>query len=466
MKKIYFLLLVAVLSFTSCHTDIWNSINDLDSRVKVLEELCREMNTNINSLQALIEVLQNGDYITNIVPITKGGEVIGYTITFKNHEPITIYNGEDGSVANTPIIGAAQDTDGVYYWTVNGEWLLDDNGNKIRVTGNDGRPGSEGQTGPSGITPTLKIEDGMWYVSYDNGSTWTLVGQATGDPGQDGDNMFANITYDSNSVTFTLNDGTVIVIPIGNGNNSHGNIMIMDGAILIPFSVSNSNSVYFSCGNLQYHDLTNIWRFASTQYELVPSDNPAGWIDHFGWGTGNNPTLDTSNDNDYSQFTDWGINPISNGGNQSNQWRTLTSTEWRYIIYGRVNADRLLFRAMVNGVRGLVLLPDSWITNTANDISLPSYSLGVLGFSNNVYNLPQWQVFESYGAVFLSTSIQRESDGDWDVYWSSSRNNYGNYRDFLYIGYNTISYESSMYGTPHHHYNVRLVKDVPTSSNN
>ncbi|MDO4191395.1 MAG: PL29 family lyase N-terminal domain-containing protein, partial [Bacteroidales bacterium] len=135
MRKIYLVLVVTLCFLTSCHNDIWNSINDLDSRVKILEELCKEMNTNINSLQVLIDAIQSGDYITNIVPITKGGEVIGYTITFKNHEPITIYNGEDGTTANTPNIGVAQDSDGFYYWTINGKWLLDENNNKIRVTG-------------------------------------------------------------------------------------------------------------------------------------------------------------------------------------------------------------------------------------------------------------------------------------------------------------------------------------------
>ena len=44
-------------------------------------------------------------------------------------------NGKDG---HTPVIGVRQDEDGVYYWTLNGEWLLDEEGNKIRVTGEDG----------------------------------------------------------------------------------------------------------------------------------------------------------------------------------------------------------------------------------------------------------------------------------------------------------------------------------------
>jgi hypothetical protein len=187
-------------------------LENLDQRVTKLEELCKEMNTNITSLQTIVSVLQSNDFITGIVEIKKDGKVIGYTITFGKHDPITIYHGQDGkdgadgqNGANgqdgkdgadgyTPVIGVAQDTDGVYYWTLNGEWLLDDNGNKLPVSGKDGQDGTDGKDGQDGadgkdgVTPLLKIEDGYWYVSYDNGATWTQAGKATGDNGQDGQN--------------------------------------------------------------------------------------------------------------------------------------------------------------------------------------------------------------------------------------------------------------------------------------
>jgi uncharacterized repeat protein (TIGR02543 family) len=162
------------------------------------------------------------------------------------------------------VIGVAQDTDGVYYWTLNGEWLLDDNGNKLPVSGKDGqngtngsngqdgadgkdgqdgedgKDGADGQDGKDGITPQLKIEEGYWYISYDNGATWTQLGKATGEngkdgvdgedgkdgqngadgkDGQDGDSMFQSVTQDENYVYFTLADGTVIKIAKGSGNS-------------------------------------------------------------------------------------------------------------------------------------------------------------------------------------------------------------------------------------------------------
>ena len=208
MKKIHLLLLsITLCLFAACHDDIWDAIDGLDSRVTKLEELCKEMNTNITSLQTIVDVLQSNDFITSIVEIKKDGKVVGYTITFGKHDPITIYhgqngkdgqngqdgqNGADGKDGSTPVIGVAQDTDGVYYWTLNGEWLLDDNGNKLPVSGKDGvngtdgKDGQDGADGKDGITPLLKIENGYWYISYDNGTTWTLMGKATGADGQNG----------------------------------------------------------------------------------------------------------------------------------------------------------------------------------------------------------------------------------------------------------------------------------------
>ena len=257
MKKLHLLLLsITLCVFSACHNDIWDAIDGLDGRVTKLEELCKEMNTNITSLQTIVDVLQSNDFITGVVEIKKDGEVLGYTITFGKHDPITIYHGQDGKdgadgkdgqdgqngSANAPVIGVAQDTDGVYYWTLNGEWLLDDNGNKLPVSGKDGangadgkdgqdgKDGADGQDGKDGITPQLKIEDGYWYISYDNGATWTQLGKATGEDGkdgadgqdgqngtngkdgQDGDSMFQSVTQDENYVYFTLADGTIIKI--------------------------------------------------------------------------------------------------------------------------------------------------------------------------------------------------------------------------------------------------------------
>ena len=269
--------LATTLALTSCQfddSDIWGkldeygqSIKDHEQRISALEELCKQINTNIEALQTLVDALEKRDYITNISPIREDGVVIGYTISFAYSDTVTIYHGKDGkdgqNGANgkdgyTPQIGVMKDTDGIYYWTLDGEWLLDAKGNKIKAVGTDGKDGAngadgkdgqdgangsdgkdgqdgtngtDGKDGADGVTPQLKIENDYWYVSYDNGATWVQLGKATGEDGkdgqdgndgadgsdgadgEDGDSIFKSVTQDDEYVYFNLSDGTMITLP-------------------------------------------------------------------------------------------------------------------------------------------------------------------------------------------------------------------------------------------------------------
>ena len=264
MKKILFFAL-ALLAVVACSkfddSAIWEELDKHEDRIVKLETLCNQMNTNITSLQTIIIALQSNDYVVNIAPIMEGNKEIGYTITFAKSGSITIYHGKDGKDgANgadgkdgqngtdgkdgkdgyTPKIGVKQHTDGRYYWTLDGTWLLDDNGNMIPATGEDGKDGTNGSDGKDGqngedgtngadgkdgITPQLKIEDGYWYLSYDNGATWQKLGKATGNngldglpgadgaDGEDGDSIIDSITQDDENVYFNLSDGQIITLP-------------------------------------------------------------------------------------------------------------------------------------------------------------------------------------------------------------------------------------------------------------
>ena len=215
MKKLLaYAALFAVVALTSCKyddDDLWNSVHGLENRVAKLEELCKQMNTNISSLQTIVTALQNNVYVTGTTPLMKDGKEIGYTITFSKGNPITIYHGkdgQDGEDGTTPTISVKKDTDGVYYWTLNGEFIVVDGG-KIQAEGKDGTNGT------NGTTPQFKIENDYWFVSYDNGANWTQLGKATGEDGVGSDSMFSGVDYETSTdyVIFTLSNGTQIKLP-------------------------------------------------------------------------------------------------------------------------------------------------------------------------------------------------------------------------------------------------------------
>ena len=211
--------LVSFFLICSC-TAISDRLDELENRIAAIESLCAQMNDDIAAMEAIVSAQQAGDYITEVLPITEDGAVTGYEIHFAKQEPIVIRNGKDGAPGAdgtdgadgyTPQIGVRMDDDGVCYWTLDGEWLLDGSGNRLRVYGSDGADGKDG------VTPQLKIEDGYWFISYD-GTTWEQLGQATGDPGKDGQDGVSgassiSIEEREDAVVFTLADGTVITIP-------------------------------------------------------------------------------------------------------------------------------------------------------------------------------------------------------------------------------------------------------------
>ena len=234
-KYLYTLVAAATLGLTACddYDDgaLWDAVNDHESRIEALEQWQEQVNGNIAALQQL---LSTTDYITKVTPVMEDGRQVGYTIEFLNQSPITIYNGdkgddgapgqnghdghdgkpgndgEPGNDGQTPEIGLVKGDDGNWYWTVNGELMLDDAGNPIRANGHDGtdgQPGEDGQPGKPGDdaqTPQIALGGtltggtyygidgkqesspaaGAWYLSVDGGKTWHRI---SGDKGQTGD---------------------------------------------------------------------------------------------------------------------------------------------------------------------------------------------------------------------------------------------------------------------------------------
>ena len=215
------------------------------------------------------------------------------------------------------------------------------------------------------------------------------------------------------------------------------------------FTVGANSQVRFAQGNLQYQASTGTWRFAEKQFIFVGgtangfrygyeadgdnaliADDYSGWIDLFGWGTGNNPTMheiDIQYDYESSHYeseNEWGNNVIANGGNQANLWRTLSSDEWNYLINIRPQAmsKRSVARVQYNNKYyfGLVILPDEWELPTGCRFS-PNAS----GYNTNSYSEGEWAKMEAAGAVFLPAAGERygtefRMGSVRGLYWSST----------------------------------------------
>ncbi len=200
--------------------------------------------------------------------------------------------------------------------------------------------------------------------------------------------------------------------------------------------------VQFAKGNLQYQASTKSWRFAAHQYDTIGAANAlvsetySGWIDLFAWGSGNQPTKRLESD-DYSEFVDWGTNII--GTHAANTFRTLTANEWDYLFYSRPGASGLWGRITVNGVRGIVLLPDDYNTN-ANNYSAIGIKFPTSNLDYNALSLTaqQWDKADNYGLVFLpftGTRIENtyyldDVQEKYCFYWSASKDLDGDRRRF------------------------------------
>ena len=159
------------------------------------------------------------------------------------------------------------------------------------------------------------------------------------------------------------------------------------GAISALYSVSATQKVVFSMGNLQYVGKTSTWQFATSQTSVVKQKDQKGnetntTRDLFGYGC-NGYDWDASTDaNNYQPYhtattintylphdmtgdyssSDWGSRAISNGGNTANLWRTLTADEWEYLFITRntTNNNIRFAYAKLGGVSGVVLFPDNF----------------------------------------------------------------------------------------------------------
>ena len=275
-------------------------------------------------------------------------------------------------------------------------------------------------------------------------------------------------------------------------------VFIPKGVLPGLFSVSATKQVHFSQGNLQYQASTDTWRFAEHQWDHVGTQTPDedgyyggtvegsdnrhisstynGWIDLFGWGTSgwNNgavcyqPWSTGFWERDYSNNvmtgayveSDWAWhNAIINGGNTVHLWRTLTYNEWYYLFHERPNASSKYGTGSVNGVGGLIILPDDWTRPSVE------FNPGIEtnNWTHNSYTLAGWARMEAAGAIFLPAAGYRSSGtnvyhvGYTGVYWSSSPYYDGHSAYKVEFQSHRMDYYTSL--NRHYGFSVRPVRD-------
>lgn len=366
-------------------------------------------------------------------------------------------------------------------------------GGTITATGGDDAAGIGSGTGDEGSTcGNITISGGT--VTATGGDGGAGIGSGNGSGGNSSSCGDITITNAVTSVTATKGSGATNSIGAGNGGTcgtvTVGGVVgaistspytypvpVPSGAINGKFTINASgDQVYFSQGNLKYSNGT--WSFHDNQYDMCFTSegnlssyyNVSGTFDLFGWGTsGYNhgamaylPYSTSTTSSDYYAYgasgsnlydgngtADWGYNAISNGGNTENQWRTLKTEEWVYVLSTRTvnggtgSGKSYTLGQSVNGVLGVVLYPDD--------------------YTGSEYSGSDWATFEAAGCVFLPAAGYRKYDasaydvGSLGYYWSSSRNeSFSAY--YLYFSSGIVGTVSG--GFRYFGYSVRLVKDA------
>lgn len=259
------------------------------------------------------------------------------------------------------------------------------------------------------------------------------------------------------------------------------------------FCVAPDRYVGFARGNLQCAGVQSgryRWAFASEQYAYLGAANLAvdasgnamlsDTIDLFGWSSNNPATpwgisLSVDEDDYTGTFVDWGTN-IDDG----TTWRTLTKEEWYYLFVTRADAARLFALGSVNGVNGVILLPDAWAGLPGVSFT-PSVSKGMLWYADygmyadfgtsgsthytdNSYSKEDWSLLERAGAVFLPCAGARDTEfvgGNAAAqYWTTETDEeYPIYAYCLLVWVGSLTPNAS-YETYYGHA-VRLVTELP-----
>ena len=223
MKKSLIAILACLMMISCSKYEYTDQLQKLGGRVENLEAMVLEANTQIENLRKIITVIENNGYITDMM-ISSDGE---YYLTFNNGETIVLRQGKKGKDGEEIdfMIDVKKGEDGIYYWTINGKWLLNEDGNRVPASAQDGKDGNDGKpmSETGAIAPQMRINplNRHWEISTDGGNTWSDTGfvadGTNGTDGKDGANdIFSSVTLsdDKKSITFVLRNGDSYTVQI------------------------------------------------------------------------------------------------------------------------------------------------------------------------------------------------------------------------------------------------------------
>lgn len=252
------------------------------------------------------------------------------------------------------------------------------------------------------------------------------------------------------------------IVPSGGGK---GSFSINASGNKIIFAPGNLQATYTTEGEGPIQYVTVTWSFAAHQWDYIGNAvgntsvkengllSEDGTVDLFGWvgasssweyekqygitsSTATNAVDGYGNNSNDVLKRDWCV--LANEANLANRndWRSITKDEWVYLFQTRKNSATLFGLGSVNGVNGMILLPDNWKT-PAGATFVASTTKGLVdkgtyflnnnndNFTHNTYTLEQWAVMETAGAVFLPAAGYRSGATVKDTevigsYWSST----------------------------------------------
>ena len=354
-----------------------------------------------------------------------------------------------------------------------------------------------------GITPTATTGTVTLY-SESTSAKWAILlpQDAVSDP----------------TVTISSFNSTITSVPAITENMYYTTgvsiaMVVKEGVLGGSFTVNSSgDKVNFSQGNLQYVGSNGTWQFAEHQYDYLGTTTSQNGTsstvtrDLFGWGTSgwnngnyfyqpyntsnstsspytssngygygptNGSTYTYSLTGDYAN-ADWGHNPITNGGNTADLWRTLTKDEWVWIlgpssspnpgtncrtsstVNGTANA-RFTYAKINNTYKGMIIFPDTYTAGTPTDVTwgtINSYS-----DYTTTCTTAGWEALEEAGCVFLPAAGNRDGTsvsrvGSYGYYWSSTASGTSNAYSLYF---NSSNFNPSDNHNRYNGFSVRLV---------